>query len=76
MNGHNWYLYGAMGVSLLLTLAVIYIPTLASLFSFEHISITEYFIALGLALLIIPAVELTKAIQRKYMKKHSISKLG
>lgn len=75
MNGHNWYLYGAMGVSLLLTLAVIYIPTLASLFSFEHISITEYFIALGLALLIIPAVELTKAIQRKYMKKHSISKL-
>ena len=64
-----------MGVSLLLTLAVIYIPTLASLFSFEHISITEYFIALGLALLIIPAVELTKAIQRKYMKKHSISKL-
>lgn len=71
MNGHNWYLYGAMGASLLLTLAVIYIPALANLFSFEHISVTEYFTALGLALLIIPAVELVKAIQRRHLKKHN-----
>ncbi len=69
MKGHNWYLYGAMAVSLLLTLTVIYVPALANLFSFEDISFFEYLTALGLAILIIPAVELVKAIQRSRRAK-------
>lgn len=65
MHSHNWYLYGAMALSFLLTLTVIYTPALAELFAFEHISLVEYLVALGLAILIIPMVELVKAIQRK-----------
>lgn len=66
---HNWYLYGAMLASLLLTTAVIYVPFLANAFGFEHISLIEYAIALGLAFLVIPIVEIVKAIQRKVSKQ-------
>jgi Ca2+-transporting ATPase len=61
----NWYLWGAMGLSLLLTLAVIYIPALSTAFGFEHISLAEYLVAMGLALLVIPVVELVKLFQRR-----------
>jgi Ca2+-transporting ATPase len=61
----NWYLWGAMGLSLLLTLAVIYIPALSTAFGFEHISLAEYLMAMGLALLVIPVVELVKLFQRR-----------
>lgn len=56
----NIYLFGAMLLSLLLTTLVIYVPFLRELFSFEYIDIPEYFIALGLAFLIIPIVEAVK----------------
>lgn len=65
MTSHNKYLYGAMLVSLVLTTAVIEIPFLAKAFNFTPISWTEYSIALGLAVLIIPIMELVKLIQRK-----------
>ncbi|MGN1234713.1 MAG: cation transporting ATPase C-terminal domain-containing protein, partial [Christensenellaceae bacterium] len=60
----NLWLWGAMGLSLLLTTAVIYIPFLKTAFAFEAISFAEYLVALGLGLLVIPFVELTKAIGR------------
>ena len=62
---HNLYLFGAMLLSLLLTAAVIYIPPVAALFGFESISLLEYAVAMGLAVRIIPIVELVKLVQRR-----------
>ncbi len=64
MRSHNPYLYGAMILSLVLTTAVISIPWLSTLFEFEHISLTEYGVAMLLAFSVIPVVELVKWIQR------------
>ena len=61
---HNMFLYGAMIVSLILTTLVIEVPFLAAAFDFTPISLVEYAIALGLAVLIIPIMEIVKAIQR------------
>ena len=68
MPHQNKYLWGAMGVSLICTTAVIYIPFLSSAFGFEVISLTEYLVAMGLAVLIIPIVELVKLVQRARAK--------
>ncbi len=64
----NWYLVGAMLLSLLLSTAVIYIPLLAGWFGFAHISALEYGISLLLAVCVIPIVEIVKVIQRKLGK--------
>jgi len=61
---HNIFLYGAMIVSLVLTTLVIEVPFLAAAFDFTIISWYEYAIALGLAVLIIPIMEIVKAVQR------------
>ena len=68
MGSINWYLVGAMVLSLVLSTAVIYIPFLAEAFDFAHISLIEYGISLALAICVIPIVEIVKAIQRA-MKK-------
>lgn len=68
MKSHNKLLWASMALSLVLTAAVIFIPPVAALFGFETISVTEYLIALGLALLILPIVECIKLIQRKLGK--------
>ncbi len=65
MKGHNKWLWLAMLASLLATTAVIYVPFLSNAFGFEHISLMEYAVAIGLAFVIIPFVEVTKWIQRK-----------
>ena len=57
-----------MLLSLILTTAVIYIPFLSDAFSFEHISLMEYGVALGLGFIIIPVMEITKFVQRKLGK--------
>lgn len=66
---HNFYIFGAMVASLLLTSAVIYIPFLSNAFQFEHISFTEYVVSLALAFSVIPIVEIVKAIQRAAAKR-------
>ncbi len=68
MGSVNWYLVGAMVLSLVLSTVVIYIPFLAEAFDFAHISLTEYAISLALAVCVIPVVEIVKAIQRKLNK--------
>lgn len=68
VKNHNLYLFGSMILSLILTAAVIYIPFLRDAFGFTYISFTEYVIALGLSVLVIPIVELVKLIQRKVKK--------
>lgn len=68
MGSVNWYLVGAMVLSLVLSTAVIYIPFLADAFDFAHISLIEYGISLALAICVIPIVEIVKAIQRALKK--------
>lgn len=68
MSGINWYLVGAMVLSLILSTAVIYIPFLEEAFNFAHISLTEYVLSLALAVCVIPIVEIVKALQRKLKK--------
>ena len=61
----NWWLFGAFILTVLLTLVVIYVPFFTNLFHFTAISIKELGIAFGLALLIVPIIELQKFVQRK-----------
>ncbi len=68
LKGHNKWLWGAMALSLVLTTAVIYVPGLRDAFQFQHISLMEYAVALGLAFCIVPIMELIKLIQRKIGK--------
>ena len=65
---HNVALYGAMIGSFLLTTAVVEVEFLANMFEFTQLSALEYAISLGLAFLIIPIVEIVKAIQRAISK--------
>jgi Ca2+-transporting ATPase len=54
--------------SLVTTAAVIFIPFLANAFGFTAISFTEYLISMGIAVLIIPIVEVVKLIGRMVKK--------
>ncbi len=65
---HNWLLYGAMLLSFVLTTAVVEVPFLAEIFEFRQLDIYEYAISLALSFMIIPIVEIIKAIQRKTSK--------
>ncbi|MDD3277924.1 MAG: cation-translocating P-type ATPase [Lachnospiraceae bacterium] len=65
MHSQNIWLWGAMAVSFICTTGVIEIPFLARAFQFQPIELSEYLIAMGLAIAIIPIVEITKLIQRK-----------
>ncbi len=65
---HNKVLWGAMGLSLVLTTLVTFVPFLRDLFGFHPIGIEQFFIALGIALLIIPIIEITKLVQRMLKK--------
>ena len=60
----NRWLWGTLVFSLLITAAVIFVPFLSKAFSFAPITLTEYMIAMGLALMIIPVVEIEKAFRR------------
>ena len=64
----NPYLVGAVTVSIAMLCAILYVPFLAEAFGFEHISILEYFVSMGLAVAVIPIVEIVKLIQRKVKK--------
>ncbi len=69
IKAQNFYLWGAMIISLILTTAVIYVPGLSAAFSFTHISLLEYGIALALAFSTIPIVEIVKFFQRRKASK-------
>ena len=68
LHSHNLVLWGAMIGSLVLTTAVLEIPFLANAFGFTPISWTEYGVALLLAIMVIPIVEIVKLIQRRTAK--------
>ena len=68
LKSQNKILWAAGILSLLLTTAVIEIPFLANAFGFAVIGWEEYAIALGLAIAVIPIVEIVKFFQRLVKK--------
>ncbi len=64
LKSHNKLLWITMLISFLLTTIVVLTPV-GSIFSFTDIGLLEYAIGVGLAITIIPIVELIKFIQRK-----------
>lgn len=74
LHSHNKIMWAAMIGSLVLTSAVIFIPGINAAFGFANadgsavISVSEYFIALGMAFCIIPIVEIQKLIMRAVAK--------
>lgn len=69
LGSHNVVLWGAMLLSLILTTGVIYLPGISTAFGFTHISLTEYCVALLLAIFVIPVVECIKYFQRAAARK-------
>jgi len=65
-NGHNIYLYMAILITMGLQFLIILTPSLASIFKVVTIGYKEWIIAVLLAFLIIPLVEVTKFITKKY----------
>ncbi len=61
----NSFLNGSLLMSFILTTAVIYVPFLRRAFSFEHISLLEYVVAVLIAVSIIPIMEIVKLIKRR-----------
>ena len=55
--------------SLVLTTLVLEVPVIANAFGFTPVSWTEYGIALALAILVIPIVELVKFFQRRAARR-------
>ncbi len=70
MKNQNMWLWGAGLLSLILTTVVIEVPFLAKAFELAHLDLLEYAIAFGLAILIIPIVELVKILHRAIDKKN------
>jgi len=68
LKSHNKVLWAAMLGSLLLTTLVIEVPFIANAFGFTTIGFAEYGIAMGLAFLVIPVVEIVNLVQRKLAK--------
>ena len=66
----NLWLWGTLAFSLL-TAAVIFIPFLNTAFSFQPITMTEYLIAMALALTVLPIVEIEKAVRRWHLRRSS-----
>ena len=68
LKSQNKILWAAMLGSLALTTLVIEVPFIADAFGFTTIGLAEYAIAMGLAIVVIPVVELVKLIQRAASK--------
>ncbi len=71
MKNQNWWLWGAGILSFVLTTVVLEVPFLADAFELAQLDLMEYGIAFGLAICIIPIVEICKIIHRAIDKKHS-----
>ena len=63
--GHNKLLWVAMLAALALTTIVLEVPVIAAAFGFTPVDWNEYAVALGLAILVVPIVELVKLFQRR-----------
>ncbi len=68
LTGHNKILWLTMAVSFVLTALVIFVPFLRDAFSFMHITLWEYILALVIGALILPISEAVKYVKSKYSK--------
>ena len=68
LNNFNWWLLGAIVLTIIFTIGVIYIPFFVNLFGFESINFTEFMVAFSLAFAIIPIIEIVKFFERKFSK--------
>jgi Ca2+-transporting ATPase len=66
---HNKFLLGAMALSFVLSVAVIYIPGINNIFELTPLSAVNFFIAIAIAFIIIPVVEICKLIRTLFLKK-------
>ena len=69
LKGQNKVLWAAMIGSLALTTLLLEVPFLADAFGFTSIGWNEYAISMGLAILVIPIVEIVKLLQRMVAKR-------
>lgn len=69
MQGQNLWLWGAGILSFLMTTVVVEVPFLANAFELAKLDLPEYAVAMGLALSIIPIVEICKIFTRMHDKK-------
>ena len=69
MKKQNWWLWGAVLLALILTTIVVEIDALAAVFGFMQLDLVHYGWALFLAFLIIPLMEVYKAIMRGVEKE-------
>ncbi len=67
---HNMWLFGAMLFSFIASAVVIEVPLFAKVFEFQPLK-WEYLIGIGIALLVIPIVELVKVFQRLYARRRA-----
>lgn len=65
----NLYLIGSLIFSLFLINIVVFVPAISKVFDMEPVNFLEYIVAVGLSLAVIPAVEIVKAIKRKFLMK-------
>ncbi|MBQ3669519.1 MAG: cation-translocating P-type ATPase, partial [Clostridia bacterium] len=68
IKGQNRMLWISLAVAALLTVLVCEVPFLAKLFDFMQADARQFFIAVGLGVLVIPIVEPVKLVQRKLFK--------
>lgn len=68
-NGHNKSLFGALVVSFIVVLFILFVPFMRNLFSLTILKPIEWAIVVGLSLLPVALVELTKLIKRKFKLK-------
>ena len=68
----NKFLWGAMLLAFVLTLGVIYIPGLNTAFQLTALSAGNFVKAMGIALVIIPVVEIAKVIKRNSDAKEEV----
>ena len=65
MKRQNYMLWGAVALSVALTLCAVYVPGINYVFSLEALTGAHLLIALGFAVLIIPVAEIIKLINGK-----------
>ena len=65
----NGWLWLTLAFSMVMTAAVVFVPFLRDAFSFAAISLREYLVAVGIALCIVPIVELEKLAERCALTK-------
>ena len=69
LNSFNWWLLGAFALSTALTLLVVCVPALRSFFGFAALTPVQFLISFGLAFLVIPVLEVFKAMFRAIDRK-------